>query len=402
MDGHHQATASAISHSMPSDDFDAPMNWPLHRKVYASAVSWVFALTVAFGLTSYTAGISGVMEEFNVSQTVAILGMSLFIAGISFAPVWTPHAAERLGRSILYLTLLPAFALFVLGATVSRSITAVLVCRFFAGLFGGPCLVLIEGTFADVWSADTTNTYYAFLGIAAYVGAALGPLATGFVVEAKGWRWTGYITLIIALLAFLFGLGIPETYQREIPRRRAKRQGMPQPQQSLAESGVTLGQMLRLTVWEPIVMFFTEPIVLLSSLMLAFHFGVVFQWFISVPAALSTAYEFGLGDIGLAFSSAIVGALLGLVTSVVIEQALHYRSVRREGRAGMMPIEYRLIPAMIGGFLTMGGLFWVGWTASPMFYPAIPIAGTALYVWGNVLIFVSPTLYFDVVKSDIL
>lgn len=100
--------------------------------------------------------------------------MSLYLFGIAFAPIWTPHLTERIGRSLIYLVALPVCALFILGAGLSHSVGGVLACRFLAGLSGGPCLVLIEGTFADIWSAKTTNTYYAFLGTAAYFGAALG------------------------------------------------------------------------------------------------------------------------------------------------------------------------------------------------------------------------------------
>lgn len=128
----------------------------------------------AFGITSYTAGLSEIVSEFNVSMTVAILGMSLYIIGIVFAPVFTPHLAERHGRSILYLASMFCFMLFELGASRSKSFASLVVCRFFAGFTGGPCLVLIEGTFADVWSANTTNTYYAVLGLASYIGAACG------------------------------------------------------------------------------------------------------------------------------------------------------------------------------------------------------------------------------------
>lgn len=112
--------------------------------------------------------------QFEVSMTVAILGLSLNLFGISFAPIFTPHLSERFGRSPVYLVSLPIFALFILGAAYSKNFGSLAVCRFFAGLFGGPCLVLIEGTFADVWSAHMTVTYYAFLSLASYVGAGCG------------------------------------------------------------------------------------------------------------------------------------------------------------------------------------------------------------------------------------
>jgi len=107
-------------------------------------------------------------------MTAAVLPMSLYLVGIAFAPLITPHLSERLGRSPVYFISLPIFSLFIIGAGVSKSFASLVVCRFFAGFFGGPCLVLIEGTFADVWSGNSTVTYYSFLSLASYVGAACG------------------------------------------------------------------------------------------------------------------------------------------------------------------------------------------------------------------------------------
>jgi MFS transporter, DHA1 family, multidrug resistance protein len=143
-------------------------------------------LGCAFGLTSYTAGISQIFHQFNVSMTLAILGFTIYLMGISFASIYTPHLSERLGCSVIYLTTIPICLLFILGASRSSTIGGVIICRFFAELFGGPSLVLIDGTFADIWSADTTNTYYAFLGASSYIGAALGPLVGVFVAAARG------------------------------------------------------------------------------------------------------------------------------------------------------------------------------------------------------------------------
>lgn len=190
------ATPPALGHSMSPTDPDNPQNWPTAKKVYASSVSAAFTFAVyvllskpaplslwtysnrhygsAFGLTSTTVGIQGVMMRFNVSMTVAILPLSLFLLGVFFAPIITPHLSERLGRSPVYFISLPLFALFILGAGLSKSLGSLAICRFFAGFFGGPCLVLIEGTFADVWPAQKTVTYYSFLSLASYIGAGSG------------------------------------------------------------------------------------------------------------------------------------------------------------------------------------------------------------------------------------
>ena len=93
---------------------------------------------------------------------------------------------ERVGRTIPIVLALTLNALFNLGAGLSHSLSGVMICRFFAGFFGGPTLVSLEGTFADIWSAETTNTYYAVQGLAAFVGAGMGPLVGGQLVLATG------------------------------------------------------------------------------------------------------------------------------------------------------------------------------------------------------------------------
>lgn len=270
--------------------------------------------------------------------------------------------------------------IFLLSSMRSKTFAGVLVCRFFAGLFGGPVLVNIEGTFADMWSAETTNTYYAVLGAASYIGAALGPLIGGFVVAAKGWRWSGYVSLMISFGVFLFGfgvflfgLGLPESNQREIPRRRAKLQKVIL-NQPLAQSGVTFIQMFEITVITPAIMLISEPIVLLTTLHLMLNWAVLFSWFIIVPAVLIGVYEFTLQQAGLAFSSAIVGTLLAAVTSIGFEQFIYHRCLKHN-KTTMLSLELRLIPAMLGAVLLPASLFWIGWTASPKFHWAIPVVG---------------------------
>jgi DHA1 family multidrug resistance protein-like MFS transporter len=335
-----------------------------------------------------------IMKEFNVSMTLAIFGMSIFLLGVTFAPILSPHIAERVGRSVFYSTTFFIFMLFLLGSTRSKTFAGVLVCRFFAGLFGGPVLVNIEGTFADMWSADTTNTYYAFLGAASYIGAALGPLIGGFVVSSKGWRWSGYVSLMISFGVFLFGIGMPESNQREIPRRRAKLQKVIL-NQPPAQSGVTFAQMFKITVITPFVMLFSEPIDMITTLHLMLNWAVLFSWFIIVPAVLMGVYSFTLQQAGLAFSSAIAGTVFAALTSIGIEQFI-YRRCLQHNKLTMLSLEFRLIPAMIGAVLLPASLFWVGWTASPTVHWAAPVVGTAVYVYASLLMVISYVPYlFD-------
>lgn len=232
---------------------------------------------------------------------------------------------------------------------------------------------------------------YHKLSLYANVTSITGPLVGGFVVAAKGWRWTQWVTLMLALAAYLLGLGMPETYQRSIMRRRAVRPGLPPVKLAKADSGETLREMLQVTLFTPLKMLLTEPIVIGTSLYLGFNFAVVFSFFISVPVVLETTYSFDIRKIGLAFIAAIVGAFLACFTSVLIETLTTPRLLKRSPK-GTIDLEHRLYPAMIGGFAILASLFWIGWTASPKFRWASPVLGTFLYVWGNVSVLVSYVL----------
>ena len=203
---------------------------------------------------------------------------------------------------------------------------------------------------------------------------------------------------MLTLAAYLFGVGVPETYPREILRKRARRNGV---HHNLAPalSGVTVGDMLRVTVVDPLVQLVSEPIVTLLSFYLCFNFGILFSWFIAVPAVLHLAYDFDVQQAGLAFISAIVGSLLAALTSIIIEQI----TIARVGKSspdglvkGLVDIEYRLIPAMFGGIGMTASLFWIGWTADPTINWASPVIGTGVYVWGSMSMLISAISYlFD-------
>lgn len=199
---------------------------------------------------------------------------------------------------------------------------------------------------------------------------------------------------MLALATYLLGIGIPETYPREIMRSRAKRLGMPLRLQP-AQSGVTLGDMFQVTVLSPLQQLATEPIVIGICLYLSFNFGVLFEFFVAIPVVLSATYMFDIQQVGLAFIAAIGGSLLAALTSSIIEK---FTSPKCSGKNSndMMDIEYRLIPAMAGGIGITGSLFWIAWTASPTTSWASPVFGTLLYVWGNMSVLISGISYlFD-------
>lgn len=117
--------------------------------------------------------------------------------------------------------------------------------------------------------------------------------------------------------------------------------------------------------------------------------------FIAVPAVLALTYNFTLHQAGLAFIAAIVGALASTLTSSLIETFTN----RKNGCTNLTntaPIEYRLLPAMVGSLGMVGSLFWIGFTAKPSIGHIVPIIGTGVYVWSSMSVLTALVSYiFD-------
>lgn len=196
---------------------------------------------------------------------------------------------------------------------------------------------------------------------------------------------------MLALAAYLLGIGMPETYPRAIVTRQAKRLSLPSPDLPVAQSGVTLTEMLQVTFITPLKMLVTEPIVIGTSLYLGFIFSVILSFFISIPVVLESTYNFDIRQVGLAFIAAIVGSLLAAATSIFIDRLTYPKRLRKSRSGGTVDIEYRLYPAMIGEIGITISLFWIAWTAKPTIDWPSPVLGTMLFVWGSLSVLVRLT-----------
>lgn len=131
----------------------------------SSTLAIIFlAFVSTFGASIYSASIHGVAQDFNVSEELAILPLSLYTLGLAIGPLIGAPLCETLGRKVVYLTATPLFALFTLGAGFSQNIASLNVCRFFAGLCAAPAVGNASATIIDYtagrYRAITMAFYY--------------------------------------------------------------------------------------------------------------------------------------------------------------------------------------------------------------------------------------------------
>lgn len=196
--GTPQDAEKAIPQSLPSatdwngpDDPENPLNWPAWRRHYQvippAFISFAAYVQLPFlplqhsnipdstlGSSIYSPAFPAIQEKFNVSPTVALLPLSLYVIALGFGPLLAAPLSEVFGRHIVYLATAPLGALFTMGAGFSQNIQTLCILRFFAGMSFSPCLAIGAGTIADV-NLPENRAYPTTLYIMApFLGPALG------------------------------------------------------------------------------------------------------------------------------------------------------------------------------------------------------------------------------------
>ncbi|RPB20449.1 MFS general substrate transporter [Terfezia boudieri ATCC MYA-4762] len=371
------------------DDPENPFNWSQAKRWYGTIVPGLLCLLVTLAGSVYVPGVYEISYKFNVSLTVALLGLSLYVCGLGLGPMLSAPLSEVFGRRIVYLVNLPIFLLFILGAAEAKNIQTLLICRAFAGIFGGPALAVSGGSFVDLWELKTSGLAVSVQAIATFMGPALGPIVGGFLAEKKGWRWTMYLVLIFGAAVIAPIYFMQETYKPVILKRRALARGQPLPPKPDPKTALKL--IFTITLARPTVMLIKEPIVQAVSLYSSFAFAVLFGFFEAFPFTFSREYGFGLGKTGGCFAGIGLGLILGCVI-YLIQDKIFYAPAYKRGNGVVQP-EIRMIPAMIGSFLMPIGLFWFAWTAKKDIHWISPVLAGIPFSAGLVLIFLSAIMY---------
>lgn len=72
-------------------DPENPMNWSFGKKAFTTGMLCVLTFSIYIGSAIYSAGATSVEEQFHVSESVAVLGLSAFVAGYGLGPMlWSP------------------------------------------------------------------------------------------------------------------------------------------------------------------------------------------------------------------------------------------------------------------------------------------------------------------------
>lgn len=309
--------------------------------------------------------------------------------------------SEVVGRNYVYLTCIPIFMLFDMGAGLSQTVVQRITCRALAGLFGSGPLVCSAAALVDIWSLIERVYAFPIYSIIGFLGATVSPTPGSYItwVPTVSWRWVDWCTVIfMGVLLALVVLFLPETYSPILLYWKAKqlrhltrddRYRAP-----LEFKRVSFSHRLAHSLYRPILLFWTEPIIMIFAGYLAIIFIILYTFNAGFVSIFDKIYGFTPGKVGLAFLAIAVGVCLPFplvpLTMKLIRKDI-YRA-RQQGRTRPQA-EFNLYMSMFGAPLIPIALFWMAWTSRPSISVWCPIISAMVLGAGVLCVFVSSYQY---------
>ncbi|KAK4502937.1 hypothetical protein PRZ48_006364 [Zasmidium cellare] len=386
------------------DDKQNPQNWKPFRKWAIATCMGLMTLVVTFASSVLSSAVMPLSMEYHVGETVATLSTALFVLGFAFGPiVWGPFS-ELFGRKAPLFVGYFIFAIFQIPVAVAQNLQTIMICRFFGGFFASAPLAVVGGALADIFDPINRGVAMSLFGASTFGGPALGPIIGGFITMSHlGWRWTQWITMIMAALFGTIGfIVIPETFEPVLLQRKAKKLRFQTRNWAMHapadEKEVNLHEIAEKYLLRPFKMLALEPILVLITVYVSLIYGIIYGFFEAFPVSFQEERGYNLGVGALPFLSVLIGVVLGCLLITLISKTRLKRVTQQEGH--VVP-EERLIPMIIGGGILPIGLFWFGWTSFPSITPWPQIISAAPIGMGLMMVFLQGLNYLiDVYKMN--
>ncbi|ETI26664.1 hypothetical protein G647_10324 [Cladophialophora carrionii CBS 160.54] len=372
------------------DDPENPKNWSKAKRWGITASMGLMTFVVTFASSIYAVAIEPVAREYHIGYVPSTLGVSLFLLGFVLGPVFFGPASEVFGRRVPLFAGYLIFAIFQIPVAVAQNVETIMLGRFFGGFAACAPLAVVGGAMADIWGPLERAYGICVFAAAAFTGPVAGPIMGGFITQSHlGWRWTAWITLIMAALFGCIGLAvIPETSAARILQIKAKRLRYETKNWALHakadESRVDFETITRIYLVRPFVMVVQEPILALITVYMSFIYGIIYLLFEAYPISFQEERGWNAGVGSLPFAAFIVGIAMG---TGVIAWSTRTNFARAFKKHGKVVPEERLPPMIVGAAVLPIGLFIFAWTSNPHITWVPQVLATALLGMGCLITF---------------
>ncbi|KAH6668067.1 major facilitator superfamily domain-containing protein, partial [Plectosphaerella plurivora] len=406
-------------------DPENPHNWSTLRKSTVTVLIWYFptrklaprgplltkipsmyTFTIYCGSSIYVPSVEQIIESFGVSETVASLGLALYVLGYGLGPLLFSPLSEvpYIGRNPIYITTFLIFILLTVAAALCPDFAGFLVLRFLQGFFGSPCLATGAATLTDMFSVIYIPYSLTAWSAAMYCGPALGPLFSGFTVTAKGWRWSMWELLWISAFMFLpLFFFLPETSTPTLLYHKAQRLRAERHLDGVAidvdasTERVMRTETVELALVKPFEITVKDPAIAFVNIYASIHathtsyriheltksgqtsftYGVYYSFFEVFPLVYPKIYGMNLGETSAVFVCVLVACVLGAAWYCSWYRFFAEQRFQKLGTFDAQ--ETFLRPGLAGVFGVTAGMFLFGWAARVSVHWVVPTIGIIMY-----------------------
>ncbi|KAL6706564.1 hypothetical protein ACN47E_005320 [Coniothyrium glycines] len=367
-----------------ADDPTDPLNWSAPYKWSLVTLISFLSLIVNLSILMCAPATSSILTEFHsTNQLHATILVSIWELGEVVGPFLVGPLSEIYGRLPVYHSFNVLFILFAVGAANSSNMETLIAMRFFLGLSVAssvinPCIV------GDMFRKEERGRALGFMGMIPFIAPVLGPTIGGLISNAKGWRWTFWMIVIIASpLQLLFFILYRESYRVTILQRKAaslrKKTGN-EAYKSKYESNQPPSVILKQAIFRPMELLIRSRVVLLVGISSALNMSLVYVVITSLSNIYDTIYHIRKDLLGLTF----IGLGLGMIIGVQASGHFLDRYLRHHMSKNTARPEHRIPPMILGSVLVPLGLLLFGWAVHARAHWSVPIVLSVFVGFGFV------------------
>ncbi|CAN6674667.1 polyamine transporter 1 [Trichomonascus vanleenenianus] len=380
------------------DDPEFPHNWPMRRKVVICGILGFTTFVAAWGSSVFAPATEIIAEAYHIGDVTAILSITLYVLGFGSGPaLWAP-LSELYGRKPPLVVAMFGLALFSFATATAKDVQTIMLTRFFGGFCGACPLAVVAAAFSDLFNSKERGTALSIFSGCIFCGPILSPVVGGFISASYlGWRWTEYITGIMASLACILDiLFYGETYHPVLLCKKAAELreqtgnwGIYAPHDDVE---LDIMEIITSNITRPLVMLMREPILFLLTLYSAFIYGILYLFLEAYPIVFAEGYGFKGGVIFLPYIAVAIGLMVGMGIVAIFFEPRYNAIIDRDGAATP---EDRLPPMICGGVFFPVGLFWFTWAGNyhEHVHWIVPTIGGSFCGIGLVMIFLGSVNY---------
>ncbi|WVQ95147.1 hypothetical protein IAU59_002241 [Kwoniella sp. CBS 9459] len=375
-------------------DRSNPKNWGVLYRWVLTGIAGLLVLNSTFASSSPSGIIQDMIEYFGFSQEVAILTISLFVAGYCVGPILWGPLSESYGRRPIFIFSFVVYTGFQVGCALSKNTASILIFRFLGGTFAAAPLTNSGALLADIWDGDHRGQAMSIFALAPFAGPSIGPIVAGAIqVTGTSWRWMYWILTIFAgfcLAVIVFF--VPETYAPKILANKAKKLRKDTQEQRwyapLERADKSWRARVNDILFKPFVILALEPMLMAVTLYMSFVYGVVYLLFEAYPFVFVYNHGFNNLQEGLAFLGFFTGGFLCVVFFMTVIEPRFQRHAKAVAPLPPKP-EKRLELCVISGWSLVIAMFWFGWTSYSSIHWISPVIAGGLIGVGTLGMFVS-------------